>query len=479
MRYFFAGTIVIGLISCTHPGRKPASDPVRPSCDQALQYLGAESLALRGEDADFRYVTTIGHLQYLLDVYLPEVKKTVAKPSEATIIEFNRMEQDWNEFRRDDKARAQVMKILKVQIEHGPFFHDPDYGSKLACVFKCDNPLKCEKKCKADGFKEISQVLPVVKAAIACSTLKGESAEFVATDFEASFKRYQPQILERHKMIIKLSQEMVDLEEKVAKVYNPLAKQMAKFKAKPRPKKYEPTEFEKKMEPYVALLDTGAGHGSGFLVKEKNETKLMTAYHVFGYDLELNWGPEKVDVCFREDFKAGKSNGKEIEMKSAHDRFSRMDDVLKNDYSDDRGGMKVVAKGRLPEKAQKFFALGFPGTTSGYLRAIPCQFYGFTQSSQGQGTRYTFSCDSGYDRFPGMSGGPIVDEEGAVWGVNTNVGVVTSRILVASPVYSDEDGVIRYGLPKFGLSELCLNRKNWAKFESCQLMENQFETQIP
>jgi hypothetical protein len=468
MGFFLAGLFFSSFVS---------AEPVRPACDQALQYLGAESLASRGEDTDFRFVTTLGHMHYLLDVYLPEVAKTAAKPSDGAVVEFKRMLEDWNDFRGNDKERERVLKTLKAQIDRGPFFHDPDYGSKLACVFKCDRPEKCEKKCKATGFKEISAILPVMRAAAACAVIEGESARFIASDFEAAFKRHQKQILERQKEVLSLSREMIALEDKVAKAYAPLIKQMSKHKVKAT--EPQETEFEKKMESYVALLDTSAGPGSGFLVKEKNETKLMTAYHVFGYDLELNWGPEKIEVFFRDDLKARKTNGKEIEMKSAAGRFSRMDDVLENDYPENRPGLKVVGKGRLPEKGQKFFALGFPATSEGRLRAIPCRFYGFTQSSQGQSARYTFMCDTGRDRFPGMSGGPIVDEEGVVWGVNTNVGEIASRILIASPIYSDENEVVHHGLPKYGLSELCLNRKNWAQYERCQLMENQYEKQIP
>jgi hypothetical protein len=479
MTLFLLAAAFFGLTACAQVSRAPSSAPLNITCDLALQYLGAEHSLSIGEDEDFRFATTIGHLHYLKDVYIPEVKKALPNPSEDTIAEFKRMQEDWKEFHADGKERVRAIKMMTAAIQNGPFFHDPDYGAKLACALKCEDPVKCEKKCKATGYRELSQYLRINKARTACSEIKGEQAFFKPAEFEAAFKKAQANLLERQKNLMKLSQEMVELEDKVEKAYAPLMKEMAKFKISAAPKKYEPTEFEKKMEPFVVYLDTGAGHGSGFLAKAASGTKLITAYHVFGYDLELNWGPEKIEVFFRDDLKAGKSSGREMKMKSEHGKFTRMNDVIENDYPDNREGFKVAGKGRLPAKGQKFFALGFPSSTEGYVRAIPCVFYGYTQSSQGKGTRYTFNCNSGRDRFPGMSGGPVVDEEGTVWGVNTNVGVITSRSLVASPIYRDDMGEIRFGLPSQGMSELCLNRKSWAAYESCQLMENQYETKIP
>lgn len=479
MKQIVLTAAILVSISCAHSGREPASTPGNITCDLALQYLGAEPSLSIGEDEDFRYVRTIAHLHYLKDVYIPEVKKSLPKPSEDVILEFHRMLKDWKEFRADDKERLIAMKMMTAAIQKGPFFHDPEYGEKLACALTCEEPLRCEKKCKATGYREMSQLLRLTKARISCSEIKGEQAIFKPAEFAAAFKKSQSKILERQKMLMHLTQEMMDVEDQVGKVYAPLIKEMAKFKAPPAPKKYEPTEFEKKMEAHVVLLDTGAGHGSGFLARSRSGVKLMTAYHVFGYDLELTWGPEKAEVFFREDFRLGKTSGREIKLKSEHGKFTRMDDVLENDYPEKTGGLKVVGKGRLPAKGQKFFALGFPGTSEGSMRAVPCEFHGYAQSSQGKGTRYSFTCNSGRDRFTGMSGGPVVDEEGTVWGVNTNVGVVTSRSLVASPIYQDEAGEIRFGLPAEGLSELCLNRKNWSLYERCQLMESQYETKIP
>lgn len=470
---------LLALISCVHSTRGPASAPVSISCDQALQYLGAEKTLSNGEDEDFRFVTTLGHLHYLQDVYLPEVKKALPNPSEEVIAEFKRMQEDWKDFRSEDKYRAKVIKAMAKAVQSSPFFHDPEFGPKLACALTCSEPDKCEKKCKASGLRDLNEFLRLDKARTACSEIKNEQANFKPADFEVSFKRYQSAIFDRQKNALKLSQEIAELSDKVAKAFDPISKQMAKFKLAAAPKKPEPTEFEKKMEPFIAYLDTGAGHGSGFLAKAEGGTKLMTAYHVFGYDLELNWGPEKIQVFFREDFKNGKTVGREVVMESVLGKFTRMNDVILSDFKENRPGLKVAAKGHLPGKGQKFFSLGFPGSSEGYLRAVPCEFYGYSQSSQGKGTRYTFTCNSGRDRFPGMSGGPIVDEEGTVWGVNTNVGVITSRSLVASPIYRDDSGEIRFGLPSEGMSELCLNRKNWAVFERCQLMENQYETKIP
>jgi hypothetical protein len=88
------------------------------------------------------------------------------------------------------------------------------------------------------------------------------------------------------------------------------------------------------------------------------------------------------------------------------------------------------------------------------------------------------SCEQTSVMLEGMSGGPVIDEVGNVWGVTTE-GTSPGGLLMASPVFRNADGGVQMGFQGYQVSDLCLNPKDWSSLQRCQLMPNQFEKQIP
>ncbi len=477
-------------VSCSHVVRQPATEQAPPSsqarCALAFQNFLNQDLIESGEGPKVRYVSFTGQANYLLESGIPEYTKRLQSirtqnlcARQMEISEIENVVELWNGAYQHSKERARLLKLIRKQAQSGPFFNDPQYGNKLVCMYDCDEPAKCVKKCKAEGFSEFNKLFPLDNLAMSCVHVTSDGQPvFSPENFVKNFNRYVPGLHARINEIIEAAEEVIEVSAKVQEKIAPLAAAVKAMKKKPSSCKNAASDMSVKMEPSILYIDNTVGTGSGFLVDVKNETRIVTAYHMFSLDLGLTWEPQKSELFFRKDFLNRKSQGVPYTFNPKAGRFARMSDVLQVEFPTPHPTLKVIQKGRFPSVDQKFWSVGFPGSSNGLLRAIPCQFYGITQALNGQGARYVFNCENGAEKFPGMSGGPLVDEDGTAWGVNTNVSMITGQLIV-SPIFRDDDGEVRHGMPQYQVVDLCLQPKNWSRHERCQLMENQYEENIP
>lgn len=123
-----------------------------------------------------------------------------------------------------------------------------------------------------------------------------------------------------------------------------------------------------------------------------------------------------------------------------------------------------------------FYALGFPITLKGRVDAIPCVFEGFAPGQRKSREAQLLLYCPGRGNSVGISGGPLVDEGGRVWGMISSQAAYSGALL-ATPVL-EMDGKLQQGVGITFQSDLCYNR-NLTYRGPCTVMPNMFETQIP
>jgi hypothetical protein len=216
---------------------------------------------------------------------------------------------------------------------------------------------------------------------------------------------------------------------------------------------------------------TEASSGSGFFVEAGGQKYLLTAAHV------SQIGPQASEQTLT--FTTGESKSLEREeMKLSPGEFNAALDVSLKKTSRGTRALKAASARELVtlESGRRFYALGFPLNKNGRAVAIPCSFEGFAPGQrQSREAQMLLYCP-GRARAVGLSGGPLVDEQGRVWGMNSSEAAYSGALLV-TPVLEDQ-GRLQLGVQQTFLSPLCYER-NLAFPRRCQVMPNMFESQIP
>jgi hypothetical protein len=154
--------------------------------------------------------------------------------------------------------------------------------------------------------------------------------------------------------------------------------------------------------------------------------------------------------------------------------FDRGNDIIQAPASGDFKPLEVIAESNVPMRGQRFHIAGFPGGSRENFQMYDCTFLGFDRSFSRDSEQmvYVMNCPGVPGALNGMSGGPVVDDFGRVWGVVSEHSQIVGRVFVA-PISRDKQGGINMGFQTIFTTDNCF-RDNMLGLKRCQVMPNAF-----
>ncbi|MBY0315506.1 MAG: serine protease [Bdellovibrionales bacterium] len=143
--------------------------------------------------------------------------------------------------------------------------------------------------------------------------------------------------------------------------------------------------------------------------------------------------------------------------------------------------LPLVEAERRPQIGQRFVIAGFPGNRESNFTTHRCVFRGYTDLADGRpNAGYLIYCPSAESLVSGMSGGPMVDESGKVWGT-IHAGDTGNRgLVIVTPMARSAQGDVQIGIRQPMLSDHCYRlTEQSTERHRCQVFPNSRETQVP
>lgn len=361
---------------------------------------------------------------------------------------------------------------------------DPHFARNTSCIARCSSQRDdCDRVCgvERDYVDQMVSADGILSLVGYCVNFEGPKNSDLAI-FEQLFNNYRPRIvaaIERgareanplHTRIEAARQELIKI--------LPHAQVKVFQNSKPgcKPERYA---FEPKIRGATTFLTQATirpdvrSEGSGFYIKSQNETRLVTAQHVYNADdkpLELNqrWietirfsrDPEKIRYGV-------------ASFKPEPNMFDKGNDIVQARVGGEWPTAELVAAGEVPKRESRFFIAGFPGGIESNFKIYECKFLGYDRSFLGgsEQAAYVFSCPAIPGGIQGMSGGPVFDDQAKVWGVISEHSEILGRVY-ASPLSRKKDGSTVMGIQHIFLTDYCF-RDNLLGFKKCQMMPGAF-----
>lgn len=139
----------------------------------------------------------------------------------------------------------------------------------------------------------------------------------------------------------------------------------------------------------------------------------------------------------------------------------------------------VIAGDQQPQIGQKFTLAGYPASRGTNFTTHKCEFKGYAPTL-GKTMGYAMYCPS-LEAIPsGISGGPMIDEQGRVWGANSVADDVGANYIIVAPISTDKNGNIQTGIRNRFSSENCLrySPQGYEPYQ-CQVFEGSQDTNVP
>jgi S1-C subfamily serine protease len=222
--------------------------------------------------------------------------------------------------------------------------------------------------------------------------------------------------------------------------------------------------------------------GTGFYVKTvgpdgKEKYTFVTAEHVAD---EAFADPTKISLEKTKTFVPGEvGDTKEFEVKPGS--IHKGADLISTPAGKKSDALAVVSSDRQPEVGQEFKISGYPAVAGQQFTSHNCTFLGYVPGLHGSEPAYYMDCPTvETSSMAGMSGGPMVDSSGTVWGVvsaqtttqtNTLGGgtKVSSPRMIIAPISADSSGSLRHGVQDILLTPNCYDKKTNTNYK-CQLI---------
>ncbi|MBY0315508.1 MAG: serine protease [Bdellovibrionales bacterium] len=123
--------------------------------------------------------------------------------------------------------------------------------------------------------------------------------------------------------------------------------------------------------------------------------------------------------------------------------------------------MPVISSTEKPRVGQRFVLAGFPSNRNSEFTTHDCTFKGYGSIDQYSNERtYLIYCPSAESMVSGMSGGPLIDQSGRVWGVAHAADDGDTNLIHVSPLSRSSDGRTRMGIQETFDSDDCYRLAN-------------------
>lgn len=482
--------LLFALVACAHsPTRGPAQVRSRSlTCDDVIEKLFDTASVKAQIEAAHRVVEAV---EYHIGQQFPaQIREFMEHANSSPTCEDERLVPLYaNDLRNRIEYLSSSLEVAKgsdtpIALLRSSLFTERNFADQMACFSACgakdssrisSKKNSCGDECKiTEGFRDFyGQYGPVQFLSRICFLEASSIPDQVAfsskfNSAKAPFYEYLESSRAQFERYIPLLQ---GLKSRLLSLQTDYRRFQESRKAATCPVTVYP--WEKQVRKNVMFLSQGRERGSGFFVKTKHGRNLVTAAHVSNLTLGAPVKESRMaNVVPADRLKAAK-----VEFVLAPGLHDTENDVTIKHVNENGNGLEVVQSDQVPEVGQKFFINGFPGALGRKYLSFQCTFKGFGQAMVNRKEfAYIFDCP-GLPNISGMSGGPVVDEEGRVWGVNSSTTTYDSR-MAATPLSVSANGELKSGIQKIFLSDDCYDAHEMVK-RRCQVMPRALEESIP
>jgi hypothetical protein len=219
----------------------------------------------------------------------------------------------------------------------------------------------------------------------------------------------------------------------------------------------------------VVTLRLAGGIGSGFIVNVEGSRRVVTAAHVFDKSRLKHLHTQSVSVYPA--FSVGKGDSPKVSTVSfvvAPGMQDFSNDISTALYPEKSETFNVIESGKVPDPKGVYYIAGFPDSEPGF-QIYPCEFKGISQGiGRDPKPGYSFECHDVKGHIQGMSGGPVFDQDGKVWGVISYQVNLLNRI-IARPLSQNSHGKLILGFQEAFSTPYCAAEDN-ESFHTCQIV---------
>lgn len=371
-----------------------------------------------------------------------------------------------------------------------PGFSVEDVGAQLACYSPCairqmQATTYAKKTCRescgtdpklADFFDDTTDLKRLAFACFPGMGIKNVQREREV--YIANYSRVMPPYLSKLKEISSALGDELATDRRIVAGLNRLSAEYLKWKSNRAAKQCAPGNYAWLPEVTAAsvVLRSKSTEGSGFFINTQSGRYLVTAAHVSEpkIDPESNRKPQPMMQMISPGGKASKN----VRFDIIPGMIALNVDITLARQEKGRG-LELVGEDEVPQLGQHFYVAGYPAFAGEKFQVLRCTFYGFgPRLSDGNQTEasYLLRCPGAGDMH-GISGGPMVDERGRVWGVNT-VSIPYTSSLGVAPLMQNKSGVPKIGIQQIFLSDLCYTPFQYEP-QRCQVMPNMYNKDVP
>lgn len=484
MKKIYVSGFLLILLACVHARRGPASDELlfpRSQCEAAFNSLTNE-LDFNSDQNTWLASARRG-FEYLRSGFPQEVDGLMDKSR--PICE---RVQSLSEIQRDLKVKREAVQSVNDELSQRlakledrltyPMMRDSRFEERVSCVLDCSlkKAVACARLCQVDQIF-VDQVLmddAIVEIHKTCAIDGGDFngllranlpkwRELVNTEIEVFRKmEHDSQLAQQdlQSIEIRLRKEKIDTkslscEASVSPSWIPsVSRAVSIVERKNTEFRSDDTAPEKHQSGFGTIFFIDAGRG---------EVRGVTAEHI--YNENDRWG----DFSSR----AFKYSQTSQNMQPEPGLYNRGLDIIQTRVTGGRtASLRLIEAGAIPQIKQKFYLAGFPLVRDKKFTVYKCGFLGFSRSRvpRSTSTAYVLSCPNVHGHIGGMSGGPVVDEGGRVWGMISDHDRFLGRVYVA-PLSMTPDGQVQMGIQQYFLSDQCFGDGE-ANPRRCQVMPN-------
>jgi hypothetical protein len=485
----------LGLIACTHFAKREPAQVVRfegqPTCEMVTAGAFNVSMVDEGISIEERAWERAGH--YLKEQFPAMIRAFMEKAAQDTSCE---VENDVPRFEADIKYRIEFLNgsiksstgpASVLGFAHSALFTDATFADQLACYGICSASRArptCAKTCGVtQAFNDLywTSPAPHVLSGVCFGDVtpqdRDEKQKKFISDFNAARDNLAGYLKSKLPMLEAALAEKTSLRDDLMK----LQAEYKIFVAQRKPRKCPVIEaaWAKKVRKSTIRLQRHSSLGTAFYVKAPSGRFLVTAAHVVGLDTSSPSGDSTVMTSEKGGL-VTKRSGKVETFSIVPGMHDKERDINFKNAPGKGEALEVARADEIPHVGQKFFVNGFPGVAEGKYMTYECTFIGFGPAMPDRkDVAYELDCP-GRPELGGISGGPAVDENGKVWGVNSAAPKYSSHFSVA-PLSVGTDGLLKIGIQQVFLSDNCfsLNGAGSTEPHRCQIMPRQLEESIP